>query len=261
MKKALVVVSFGTTFKETREKDLEAVEQALQNVFVDRDFYRAYTSKIVLKRLLENDGIKVSDLRAVLEELKEKNYDDVLIQVTNLLMGEEYSKKVMSVVYDFKYDFKKLNVGRPLLADDFDHNLAVAALATSLPELLPDETVVFVGHGSPNIQNPSYNLLEKRLKAYGIPAVIGVIEENDHPSYEDMLVELKKQGAKKVLLMPLLMVCGDHVNNDIVGEESDSWANLLKEEGYEVRVNISGLGRNKAIQNIFVMHALSALVN
>ena len=261
MKKVLVVVSFGTTFPETREKDLEAVENALQNVFVDRDFYRAYTSKIVMKRLLEDDGIKVSDLNTVLQELKDKGYEDVLVQMTHLLMGEEYSKKIMTIIHDFKDSFKKFNVGRPLLADDFDHSLTVAALATELPELLPDEAVVFVGHGSPNIHNPSYNLLEKRLQAYGIPAVIGVVEENDHPNYEDMLKALKKLNVKKVLLVPLLLVCGDHAHNDIAGEESDSWSSLLKAEGYDVSVNISGMGRNKAIQNIFVMHALAAVAH
>ena len=260
-KKALVVVSFGTTFKESRQMDIEGVENALKAAFPDRDFKRAFTAKIVMQRMLENEGIKVDDLETVLTNLQKSGYKDVLIQCTHLTPGEEYSKKVMTVVHDFKGKFDKISVGRPLLSDSKDYNLVAVALDAQLPALAADEVVVYMGHGSPNMHNPVYNILERSFATQGIPAVIGVVEETDHPNYEDMLTHLKRTKAKKVLLMPLMLVCGDHANNDMVGEEEDSWLNLLKKEGYQVRFDLQGMGRNVAIQNIYVMHAMEALVN
>jgi len=257
--KALVVVSFGTTFPETREKDLEAVENALAQAFPDREFKRAFTAKIVMQRLLENDGIKVDDLETVLNNLAKEGYKDVLIQPTHLTYGEEYAKKIMTTVHNYKDKFAKLSVGRPLLADEKDYELVAMALQTQIPQLANDEIVVFMGHGSPRQHNPAYNILEMNFKKFGIPAIIGVVEEDDHPNFEDMLAQLKQTKAKKVLLMPLMLVSGDHANNDMAGEEEDSWLNLLKAEGYQVRYDLSGLGRNIAIQNIYVLHALSAL--
>lgn len=257
--KALVVVSFGTTFPETRELDLEAVENALAKAFPDRDFNRAFTAKIVMQRIFDNDGLKVEDLDKVLNNLSKQGYKDVLIQPTHLTYGEEYSKKIMATVHNHKNQFAKLAVGRPLLADEKDYELVARALETQIPQLASDEIVVFMGHGSPRQHNPAYNTLEMTIKKLGIPAIVGVVEEDDHPNFEDMLDQLKQTKAKKVLLMPLMLVSGDHANNDMAGEEEDSWLSLLQAEGYQVRYDLSGLGRNIAIQNIYVLHALSAL--
>lgn len=260
-KKALVVVSFGTTFEESRTLDVEAVENALQKAFPDRDFKRAFTSKIVMKRMLENEGIAVDDLETVLAKLEKAGYNDVLIQSTHLTPGEEYANKIMTMVHNFKGKFAKLAVGRPLMADDKDYNLVAIALQTRMPVLAKDEMVVFMGHGSPRMHNPSYNMLENTFKKLGIPAIIGVVEETDHPNFEDMLAELKAKKVKKVVLIPLMLVCGDHANNDMAGDEEDSWLNMLKQEGYQVRYQLDGIGRNIAIQNIYVMHAMEAVAN
>ena len=259
MKQALIVVSFGTTFPETRKLDIEAVENALQATFPKRDFYRAYTSRIIMKRLRENQGIVIHDLETTMQQLVDSGYEDVLIQTTHLTMGEEYSKKIMSVVHTFKGKFAKLAVGRPLLSDEFDYNLVAAALMSDLADVASDEAIVFMGHGSPNMHNPTYNLLEKRLHEKGVQAFIGVVEEDDHPNFEDMLEVLEASKLKKVLLLPLMLVCGDHASNDMAGEDEDSWLNMLTAKGYEVRTQMCGMGRNKAIQNIYAMHALAAL--
>ena len=258
-KKALVAVSFGTTFEESRRLDIEAVEGALQKAFPDRDFKRAFTAKIVIKRMFENEGVKVDDLETVLANLQKQGYNDILIQSTHLTPGEEFNNKIMAVVDNYKNKFAKISVGRPLLTEAQDYDVAAIALQTQLPVLEKDEVVVFMGHGSPNIHNPSYNLLQESFDKMGIPAVIGVVEETDHPNYEDMLAKLKSTKAKKVMLIPLMLVSGDHANNDMIGEEEDSWANMLRAEGYSIRSDMRGTGRNAAIQNIYVMHALEAL--
>ena len=260
-KKALVVVSFGTTFPESRRLDIESVENALKAAFPDRHFKRAFTAKIVIARMLKNEGLKVDDLETVLTNLQKESYQDVLIQCTHLTQGEEYAKKIMKAVHDFKGQFEKISVGRPLLSDIRDYNLVAVALATQLPALAEDEMVVFMGHGSPHMHNPAYNILEHSFVNLGIPALIGVAEEDDCPNFKDMLVQLKKTKAKKVVLVPLMLVCGDHANNDMVGDDEESWVNLLQEEGYQVSADMKGMGRNIAVQNIYVMHAMDALVN
>ncbi len=256
--KALVVVSFGTTFKETRELDIESLEKSLAAAFPDRDFKRAFTAKIVMKRLFEKDAIKVYDLATVLEKLYKEGYKDVLVQPTHLTPGEEIANKVMPAIKAYQNKFAKLSLGTPLLTDKNDFPLVVKALETTMPKLLDDEIVVFMGHGSPNIINPAYKSLEDSFKKHGFPALIGVVEETDELNFGVMLKKLKESKAKKVLLMPLMLVAGDHAHNDMVGNEADSWINLLKKEGYEVRFEIRGIGRNIAIQNIYIMHALAS---
>ncbi len=257
--KALVVVSFGTTFKETRELDVEGVEKALAAAFPDREFRRAFTSKIVMKRLWDNDGIKVDDLEAVLAKLLKEGYKDILIQPTHLTPGEEIANKVLPAVAKFQGKFARMAVGKPLLTDGRDFPLAARALEASLPALDKNEVVVFMGHGSPNRPNPAYKSLQDSFDKLGVPAVIGVVEETDHPNYEDMLAVLQGRKVQSVLLLPLMLVAGDHANNDMAGEEEDSWANLLKKEGYNVRHELKGIGRLAAIQDIYVLHALEAL--
>ena len=257
--KALVVVSFGSTFKETREADIGGIEKALIAAFPDREFRRAFTSKIVMKRLLENDNIKVDDLETTLEKLQKEGYKDILIQPTHLLPGEEIDNKVIPVINKYKNKFTKVSFGKPLLSAKEDLAQVAKALETTMPQLAKDEMVVYMGHGSPNRINFSYTALEETFQKLNIPAIIGVVEENDYPNYEDMLSTLKKSGAKKVFLMPLMIVAGDHANNDMAGDEDDSWSSMLKKEGFEVRFALKGIGKNTAIQSIYVYHALEAL--
>lgn len=259
-KKALVVVSFGTTYEDTRKLDIEAVEGALQKAFPDRDFKRAFTSKIVMKRLAEEFNLKVDDLETVLKELKAKGYKDVLVQSTHLTPGEEYANKIMTVVAKYKNAFSKLAVGKPLMTEGEDFDLVAKALKQQIPAMGKDEIVVFMGHGSPNIHNTSYYALEKSFHKMAIPAIIGVVEEADHPNFDDMLSSLRASKAKSVLLMPLMLVCGDHAENDMASDEEDSWKTLLKEDGYKVDTKVVGIGRNAAIQDIYVLHAKNAQV-
>ncbi len=257
--KALVVVSFGTTFTETRELDLAATEKALAAAFPDRDFRRAFTAKIVRQRLWENEGMKVDDLAAVLERLHLEGYKDILVQPTHLTPGEEIAKKVIPTINTYKGKFSKLYLGKPLLTDERDFALAARALETTMPNFTKGEVIVFMGHGSPNQHNPAYGFLQDSFRQLGIPAIIGVVEDTDRPNYADMLARLKQSGARKVVLLPLMLVAGDHANNDLAGKEEDSWASMLGKEGFAVRYELNGMGRNIAIQNIYVLHALAAL--
>jgi sirohydrochlorin cobaltochelatase len=268
VKKAIVVTSFGTTFDDARAANIESVEKAVQAGFPGYDVRRAFTSKIVMARLAER-GIVVNDLEQTLANLKKEGYREVVVQTTHLTPGEEFDNKVMATVnkYLAAKAFDKLVVGRPVLTyqgdngktDDF--KVLANALRKQMPVLqLPDRAIVFMGHGSPHRHNPAYGLLQERLTAAGLNAVVGVVEEVDHPNFEDVLKVLAEKGYKRVVLMPLMLVAGDHANNDMAGDEDDSWKNLLKKEGYQVETYLHGLGENTAVQAIYVQHVRDALL-
>ncbi len=263
-KKALVVASFGTTFPDTLKNDIEGIENALKKAFPDRDFYRVFTSNIVKKRIAERDGIVIDDLKTTLDKLAAQGYTDVLVQTTLLTPAEEYNNKILPAIKEYQTNktFQKLVIGKPLLTEDKDFNLVAKALTTQMPKNLnSDQSVVFMGHGSPHMHNVAYDKLQAAFDKLNIPAVIGVVEEDDHPNFEDMQATIAKRKIKEVILMPLMVVAGDHANNDMAGDEDDSWKNLLSADGYKVSVVLGGLGRNSEIQKIYVAHAKQALKN
>ena len=263
-KKALVVASFGTTFPDTLKNDIEGIENALKKAFPDRDFYRVFTSNIVKKRIAERDGIVIDDLKTTLDKLAAQGYTDVLVQTTLLTPAEEYNNKILPAIKEYQTNktFQKLVIGKPLLTEDKDFNLVAKALTTQMPKNLnSDQSVVFMGHGSPHMHNVAYDKLQAAFDKLNIPAVIGVVEEDDHPNFEDMQATIAKRKIKEVILMPLMVVAGDQANNDMAGDEDDSWKNLLSADGYKVSVVLGGLGRNSEIQKIYVAHAKQALKN
>lgn len=264
--KAIIVVSFGTTFAKARISCIESVENRIREAFPEYDVFRAFTSKIVIKRLAERDHIQVSDLEAVLTELQGKGYEEVIIQTTHLTPGEEYDKKVLATVERFNSSFAKITIGRPVLyyngtngqVDDFA--IALEALKEQLPVLqVKDKTVVFMGHGSPHQHNPAYQRMQDYFDAEKINALVGVVEESDHPNFEDVKRLLKERNVKRIIVMPMMLVAGDHANNDMAGAEKDSWKNQLIAKGYEVETYLHGLGENKAFQDIYVQHVRDAI--
>jgi len=265
-KKAIVVVSFGTTYAEARRSCIEPLENRIQQAFPQFDVYRAFTSKIIIKRLAERDNIHVEDLEAVLAKLQTAGYTEVVIQTTHLTPGEEYEKKVLAVVEQYKKNFPKIAVGRPLLyfkGDDGtpdDFALAIAALQLQMSsELSKEQAIVFMGHGSPNQHNPAYGIMQEHFDKANINALVGVVEETDHPSFTDVQKSLAARGVKQIVLMPLLLVAGDHALNDMAGSDKESWDNQLKDQGYEVQTYLHGLGENTAIQDLYVQHVRDAI--
>lgn len=262
-KQALVVVSFGTTFAEARANDIEGIENALQKAFPAREFRRAFTSNIVMKRMAENQNIKVDDLATTLEKLHQEGYQDILVQPTHLIHGEEYEIKVLKTIENYSKKFAKIAVGKPLLNDEQDYRLAAAALSAQFPVLTKDQAVIFMGHGSPRDNNKSfgntYQTLQKTFDAMGLPVLVGVVEEVDYPNFEDMYVAFKARGYQSAVLMPLMVVSGDHANNDMAGDEEDSWKSMIKKDGHQVEALMGGIGRNAAIQALYVNHAIAAV--
>lgn len=260
-KKALVVVSFGTTFHETLKKDIGGLEQAIAAAFPDRDFRRAFTSNIIRNRLAARDNIVVDDLKTVLEKLSKEGYTDVLVQTTLLTPMEEYANKILPAMTEFSKNktFKKLTIGEPLLTNAKDYEPVAKALKKEMPKARDNFSVIFMGHGSPNKHNPSYNNLQKAFDKLNIKAVIGVVEDTDNPNFEDMSKKLKERNVTEVFLMPLMIVAGDHANNDMMGDEADSWKHRLEAQGLTViGGHLGGIGRLAEIQKVYINHAKDA---
>ncbi len=259
--KALVVVSFGTTFDETREKDIGGIETALASAFPNRDVKRAFTSNIIMKRLGDRK-IHIDNLDATLTKLKKEGYKDVLIQPTHLLHGEEFELKIVPTVNKHKDAFSRIILSDPLMVNDFDINIAASAVATQFPVLQKGEGIILMGHGSPRDNNKSFKNTYPKLQAafdkMDLPVVVGVVEEDDTPNLEEALELLKKRGYKKVYMYPLMLVAGDHAANDMYSDEDDSWKVHIEKMGIKTDGFLQGIGRNAAVQALYIQHAIAA---
>ena len=256
-KKAILVVSFGTTFHDTLEKTIGAIERDLADAFPDRTLYRAFTSGMIIRRLKERDGIQIDNTQEALERIARAGYTDVILQSTHVMNGEERDK-MMAQAQPFAGRFTSLTFGAPLLTEVEDYHAAAKALLERLPEKRGDSAVVYMGHGTEHHANAVYALLEYVLHDLGRTDIhIGTVE--GYPGFDEVCRRLKEQGdVKKVLLVPLMVVAGDHANHDLAGDEEDSWRSRFAAMGYEVACRLEGLGENPAIRAIFVSHAKTA---
>lgn len=260
-KKALVVISFGTSHMGTRKKTIESCEKLLKKEFQDMDFYRAWTSKMIIKKLKKRDNEYIMYPDELLEKLYLEGYREVYIQSLHIICGEEYHK-LLEIVDNYKDKFEKIILGRPLLSSlkDYDDiaDFVKEAVLSDLSEDSNDKSAtVWMGHGTEHSAHSSYAGLEYRLKRREIPSYIATVE--GHPSIDDLLFFLKKDEIKKIHLRPLLLVAGDHAKNDMAGDEEDSWKNILEKEGFEVEVHLEGLGEFEYIQRKFVQNLKEAI--
>ena len=252
MKKALLAVSFGTSFNDTREKTIDVIERDLAVAFPDRAFYRAWTSKIITEKLKERDGCCIDMPQEALERMKKDGVTDVLVQPTFIIPGLEF-EYLKEKVTGYEKDFDSIKMGRPLVGSRDDAAEVAGIIARDI-RTDDDEALVLMGHGVFNGNNGVYLELEKEIHDLGYErAFIGTVEAE--PGLEHVLKSVKRHGTKKVLLAPLLIVSGDHANNDMAGESDDSWASAFRREGFEVRCLLKGLGEYEEIRKMFAAHA------
>lgn len=256
-KKAMLVVSFGTSYSDTREKTLDATEAVFAEKFASYDLYKAYTSQTIIDILQERDSIDVYNVREALDELKKQKYGSVVIQSLHVMNGAEYDD-MTAIVDEYKNDFADIKVGKALLTTHEDYENTVAGLAKNFPEMADNEAVVFMGHGTHHEANAVYASLEYTFHANGYDKVfVGTVE--GFPTFENVLKQLRENNIEKVTLMPLMIVAGDHAENDMAGDEDDSWKVMLKKEGFEVDIYMHGMGESDDIRNIFISHAEEAI--
>lgn len=256
-KQAMLVVSFGTSYADTRELTLDATQDVFEEKFASYDVYRAFTAQTIIDILKERDNIEVYNVKEALEELKKQKYGTVVIQSLHVMNGAEYDD-MMAVVRDYEKDFNEIKVGKALLTTHEDYEAVIEALAVNFPEMADDEAVVFMGHGTHHEAGAVYAALEYSFKAAGYDNVfVGTVE--GFPTLDHVVSQLEEKSIEKVTLMPLMIVAGDHAENDMGGDEEDAWKVILKQAGYEVEVYMHGMGENQGIRDIFISHAEEAI--
>lgn len=264
-KKAILVVSFGTTFADTRALTIDAVTDKVRAEFPDYDVRQAFTSRIIIKRLLERDGLYYDTEKQALEKLKDEGYSEVIVQPLHIEAGDEY-EKVSRLVDQYKESkvFDKIVLGRPILYfmgqenRPDDYAAAIEALKSQMPSINKDEAVAIMGHGGKHPSNAAYAVLQLKLQDAKLNNVF-VFTVEGYPSFEQMIQKLKDSGIKKVYMMPFMLVAGDHVNNDMIGADKESFKSRLEAEGFHVEAYLHGLGENALIQDIYVQHIKDAI--
>ncbi len=257
-KQAILVVSFGTSYNDTREATIGAVEKAIEASFPDYDVRRAFTSQTIIDKLKERDGEEIDNVTEAMERLTADGYGTVIVQPTHVMNGYEY-EEMLELCRPYEENFVSVKYGKPMLTSVEDYEDVIHAVAAEIPEMTADDTaVVFVGHGTEHFANATYSALAYRFNADGYEnTFVGTVEA--YPDMDDIKAKLAKSGVSKIMLLPFMIVAGDHATNDICGEEEGSWYTELKKEGYEVTGVKKGLGEYKQLQDIFVKHVQDAI--
>ncbi|MDA3809420.1 MAG: sirohydrochlorin cobaltochelatase [Spirochaetaceae bacterium] len=256
-RKAILVVSFGTSYEETLTKTIFACEKELSAAFPEHDLKRAFTSFMIIRKLKRVEGLDVDTPAIAMEKLRLENYTHVLVQPLHIIPGDEYNQKVLEAIMPFTGKFKSLHIGKPLLYHHRDYEATLDAILSQLPVLKKRESIVFMGHGTGHPANSSYSCLQAIIDDRNLPIQIGCVE--GYPYVDTILKRLKKRSINKIHLFPLMLVAGDHAQNDMAGENEDSWKSVFEKAGYETECHLVGLGENKLIQQCFINKAHMAL--
>ena len=276
----LLVVSFGTSFNESRATDIGGIEKALQDAYPDWSVRRGFTAQIIINHVQARDGEVIDNVAQALARAKENGVKNLLIQPTHLMHGSEYDE-LMEAVTAAAGDFETVRVAEPLLGEvgedatvinDDKETVAKAVAAEavkaagfdSIDAAAEDGTAfVFMGHGTAHVAKVTYSQMQTQMDKLGYKNVfIGTVEgEPEETSCENIIAAVKDAGYKKVILRPLMVVAGDHANNDMAGDDEDSWKSMFTADGSfeKIDTQIEGLGRIPEVQALYVEHSGEAI--
>ncbi len=256
--KEMLVLSFGTSFNDSRRLTIGAIENDLEKAFPDYAVRRGFTANIIIDHVNRRDGILIDDVDAALQRAIDNNVKTLVVQPTHLMDGLEYNDLVDQV--GAKSDaFDKVVFGKPLLTSDDDFKRVETAITDWTKEYDDGKTAIcFMGHGTEAESNAVYQKMQDLLTADGFKNYyVGTVEAS--PSVDDVLKAVQAGDYERVVLEPLMVVAGDHANNDMAGDEEDSWKSVFEAAGYEVKCLVRGLGENEAIRQIYIDHAKAAV--
>lgn len=256
--KELLVLSFGTSYNDSRRLTIGAIENDLEKAFPDYAVRRGFTANIIIDHVQRRDGILIDDVDAALNRAVNNGVKTLVVQPTHLMHGLEYDELV-EAVSEYADAFEQVVFGEPLLSSDEDFSRVEKAITEWTAEYDDGETAIcFMGHGTEAASNAVYQKMQDLLTADGYTNYfVGTVEAE--PSLEDVLAAVQAGNYKRVILEPLMVVAGDHANNDMAGNEEDSWKTAFEAAGYEVECLLRGLGENEAIREIYVEHAQAAI--
>lgn len=276
----LLVVSFGTSFNDSRAEDIGGIEKALQKAYPDWSVRRAFTAQIIINHVQARDGEKIDNMDQALQRAIDNGVKNLIVQPTHLMHGAEYDE-LSEAVASYSDKFESVSIAEPLLgevgsADDSVNSdkEAVAKAVTaeavktagyeSLDAAKEDGTAfVFMGHGTSHTAKISYSQMQNQMNALGYDNVfIGTVEgEPEDTACEAVIEKIQEAGYKKVILRPLMVVAGDHANNDMAGDDDDSWKSQFEASGVfdSIETQIAGLGQIPVIQDLYVSHTHAAM--
>ncbi len=257
IKKGLLAVSFGTSVNATREKTIDAIETDLKGAFPEYTLYRAWTSKMIIKKLKKRDNIWIDTVAEAMERMIADGITEVVVQPTHVINGIENDQMIAEALA-YQDHFASICFGAPLLTSEEDSCAVIKAVMAEFGSLSKEEALVFMGHGTTHYANSIYAALDYKFKDMGYPNVfLGTVEA--YPSMETLMKLVHAYGAKRVTLAPFMVVAGDHALNDMSGEDPDSWRNQFESSGFMVSCVLKGLGEYQGIRNLYIKHAQDAL--
>ena len=278
--KELLVVSFGTSFNASRAADIGGIEKALQAANPDWSVRRAFTAQIIINHVQARDDEKIDNMDQALERAVKNGVKELVVQPTHLMHGAEYDE-LTEAVNNYKDKFESVKIAEPLLGEVGADTTAINADKAAVAEAITAEAVktaeydsldaaaedstafVFMGHGTSHTAKISYSQMQAQMEQLGYKNVfIGTVEgEPEETSCESVIEKVKEAGYKNVILRPLMVVAGDHANNDMAGDDDDSWKSQFDESKNfdSVKTQIAGLGEIEAIQQLYVAHTKAAM--
>lgn len=276
----LLVVSFGTSYNDSRTEDIKGIEDALQEAYPDWSVRRAFTAQIIINHIQSRDGEAIDNMQQALDRAVENGVKNLVVQPTHLMHGAEYDE-MMEALDEYQDKFESVAVAEPMLGEVGDDAAVINEDKAAVAQAAADAAVkeagyenmdaaaedgtafVFLGHGTSHTAKVSYSQMQTQMNELGYTnAFIGTVEgEPEETACEAVIDAVKEAGYKKVVLRPLMVVAGDHANNDMAGSEEDSWKSMFEESGNfdSVETQIAGLGRIDAIQELFVEHTQTAI--
>lgn len=256
--KELLVVSFGTSYNDNRRLTIGAIEEAMDKKFgQDYSVRRGFTSQIIIDHVKKRDNVSIDNVKEALDRAVDNGVKTLVVQPTHLMNGFEY-QELEKELSEYADAFDKIALGKPLLTSNQDYKDVMKAVTDETAEYDDGETAIcFMGHGTEAKSNEVYGKMQNLLTENGFENFyVGTVEAA--PTLEDVIAKVKEGNYKRVILHPLMIVAGDHANNDMAGDEEDSWKSQFQKAGFEVECVVKGLGEIPAVQDILVRHAQEA---
>ena len=276
--KELLVVSFGTSFNDSRVADIKSIEDALQAANPDWSVRRAFTAQIIINHIQARDGEKIDNMEQALERAVANGVKQLVVQPTHLMHGAEYDE-MCAAIDKVRDKFESVEIAEPMLGEvgndatviNADKEAAAkAVVAAALEESGYESTAaakdagvayVLMGHGTAHVAKVTYSQMATQMAKLGYENVfVGTVEgEPEETSCEAVIEAVKNAGYTTVVLRPLMVVAGEHANNDMAGADDDSWKTMFEAAGFTVNCQISGLGRIADVQALYVAHTKAAI--
>ena len=276
----LLVVSFGTSFNDSRAQDIKGIEDALQEAYPDWSVRRAFTAQIIINHVQARDDEHIDNMQQALDRAVANGVKNLVVQPTHLMHGAEYDE-MTAAIEEYKDKFESVAIAEPMLGEVGEDATVINEDKEAVAKAITDEAVktagydsmeaaaedgtafVFMGHGTSHTANVTYDQMQTQMENLGFTnAFIGTVEgEPEDTECQAVIEKIKDAGFKKVVLRPLMVVAGDHANNDMAGDDDDSWKSMFEASGEfdSVDCQIEGLGRVDAVEQLYVEHTKAAI--